>query len=99
MVSPREQAELPYKGRSGEDEAAEEEALRNSSQRERKQGKSSREQSDCKGRRCLPTQLSERRMKGKVRAQHFFHIKAICMTFFVSKFHGTGSCSLGEIKM
>ena len=65
MVSPREQAELPYKGRSGEDEAAEEEASGSSSQRERKQGKSSREQSDCKGRRCLPTQLSERRMKGK----------------------------------
>ena len=65
VASPRELAELPYKGRSGEDEAVEEEASRSSSQRERKQGKSSREQSDCKGRGCLPTQLSERRTKGK----------------------------------
>ena len=65
VASAREQAELPYKGRSGEDEAVEEEASGSSSQRERKQGKSSREQSDCKGRRGLPTQLSERRMKGK----------------------------------
>ena len=27
----------------------------------------------------------------------FFLIKALCMTFFVSKFHGSGSCSLAEI--
>ena len=60
----REQAELPYKGRSGEDEAVEAEASGSSSQRERKQGKSSREQSDCKG-RGRSTQTSERRMKGK----------------------------------
>ena len=49
VASAREQAEPPYKGRSGEDEAAEEEALRSSSQREGKQGKSSKEQPDCKG--------------------------------------------------
>ena len=41
-----------YKGRSGENEAVEEEALRSSSQREGKQGKSSKKQPDCKGRRC-----------------------------------------------
>ena len=64
VASPREQAELPYKGRSGEDEAVEEEASGSSSQRERKQGKSSREQPDCKGRR-RPTQIPERDMKGK----------------------------------
>ena len=54
MASPREQAELPYKGRSGEDEAVEEEASRSSSQRERKQGKSSKEQPDRKGKGCPP---------------------------------------------
>ena len=30
-------------------------------------------------------------------AWFFFLIKALCMTFFVSKFHGSGSCSLAEI--
>ena len=73
MVSPREQAELPYKGRSGEDEAVKEEASESISQREGKQGKSSKEQPDRKGRRCPPTQISERETKGKSPGTTFLH--------------------------